>query len=177
MTSDDPLLTDLERSIGKRATPHAANPCSRLRAMPGVGQICAPVLRSAIQDIDRFPRVQDCVASCRLVTCAQASAGQRVGPAGTTIGHASRTGAFSDAAALCLRHHPAGPTRLARREPKPGKGTALTILAHRRARAVYDRRTRHTACDLAQCLQGSRRRAGAPDASRAPTGAASSART
>ena len=108
----------------------------------------------AIQDSHRFPRVQDFVSSCRLVKCAKDSAGTRVGTAGTKIGHASLTWAFSTAAALFLRHNPAGQQRLARLEKNHGQGKALTILAHRLARAVYDLLKRETAVDMEKCLPG-----------------------
>jgi hypothetical protein len=65
MTYDDQLLTDLERSIVKSAKQHDANTFYRLRSIPGVGTILALVLRYAIHDIHRFPRVQDVVSDCR----------------------------------------------------------------------------------------------------------------
>jgi hypothetical protein len=123
------------------------------------------VLRYDIHDLHRFPRVQDFVSYCRLVKGAKASAGKRVGTSGTKIGHADLQWAFSEAAALFLRHNPAGQTRLARLEKKQGQGKALTILAHRLARAVYDRLKRETAFALEQFLHRYRSRAGAPDAS------------
>lgn len=83
-----------------------------------------------IQDITRFPRVQDFVSYCRLVQCAKESAGKRSGTSGAKIGHASLTWAFSEAAVLFLRNNPTGQQYLARLENKHGKGTALTILAH-----------------------------------------------
>ena len=98
----------------------------------------ALVRRSAIHAIRRFPRVQDVVSSCRLVTCAKESAGKRHGTSGTKIGNAYRTWAFSEAAVLCLRNNPAGQKLLARLEKQHHKGKALTILAHKLARAVYD---------------------------------------
>jgi hypothetical protein len=82
------------------------------------------VLLSAMHDITRFPRVQDCVSSCRLVNCAKESAGKRSGTAGAKIGNASLTWAFSEAAVLFLRNHPAGQTYLARLEHNHGKGKA-----------------------------------------------------
>jgi transposase len=57
----------------------------------------------------RFPRVQDVVSSCRLVKGTQASAGTRSGTSGANIGNAYLTWAFSEAAVLVLRNHPAGP--------------------------------------------------------------------
>ena len=73
------------------------------------------------------------------------SAGKRDGPAGTKLGTASRRGACSDAAGLCLRHPPAGPQDLTTREKTQGQGQAFTRLAPTRGRAVYDSLTRHTA--------------------------------
>jgi transposase len=82
--------------------------------VPGIGTILRLVLLYDIHTIDRFPRVQDCVSSCRLVKCAKASAGKRYGTAGAKIGHASLKWAFSQAAVLFLRTNPAGQKSLAR---------------------------------------------------------------
>ena len=113
----------------------------------------------------RFPRVQDFVSSCRLVTGAQASAGTRYGTSGTKIGNASLKWAFSDAAVLFLRTHPAGQKSLARGEKKHGKGTAFTVLAHTLARAVYSMLKRGVVYDRDPFLQSEGRGAGEPAAS------------
>jgi len=105
---DDRLLRDMELTLLKTAKQHDANTLSLLRTVPGIGEILRLVLRDAMPDIERFPRVQDFVSSCRRVKCAKAAAGKRYGTSGTQIGHASLTWAFSEAAVLCLRHHPAG---------------------------------------------------------------------
>jgi transposase len=97
--------------------------------VPGIGKILSLVLLYEIHQIDRFPRVPDCASSCRLVTCAKESAGKRSGTSGTNIGHAHLTWAFSEAAVLFLRDHPAGQKCLTRLEKKPSKGKAWTILA------------------------------------------------
>ena len=96
----------------------------------------------------RFPTVQDFVSDCRLVKCAQESAGKRVGTSGKKIGNAHLKWAFAEAAALFLRNNPAGPHSVARLEKKHGQGNALTLLAHKLARAVYDMRKRKTAFDV-----------------------------
>lgn len=83
--------------------------------------------RSERPESPRVPRGQDVVSSCRLVQCATASAGTRDGPSGAKSGHASLTWAFSAAAVLFLRAHPAGQQYLDRLEKKPGQGTALTV--------------------------------------------------
>jgi transposase len=111
---DDQLLRDLELAIGKTAKQPDANTLYVLQTVPGIGKLLSLVLLYEMHDIARFPRVQDFVSYGRLVTCAKASAGKRYGTAGTKIGNASLTWAFSEAAVLFLRNHPAGQTSLAR---------------------------------------------------------------
>jgi hypothetical protein len=101
-----------------------------------MGQLLRLVRLYAMPDSARCPRVQDVVSYGRWVKCAKESAGKRSGTSGTTIGHAYRTWAFSDAAVLFLRNHPAGPKSLVRLETNHGQGKALTVLAHQLARAV-----------------------------------------
>lgn len=132
----DQVLREVELTIVQTAKQHDAQTLYRLQAVPGIGKILSLVLLYEIHDITRFPRVQDCVSYCRLVKCAQESAGKRYGTAGTKIGNAYLKWAFSEAAVLFLRNHPAGQKYLARIEKKHGKGKALTVLAHKLARAV-----------------------------------------
>ena len=61
---------------------------------------------------------------------------------------------------LFLRHNPAGQKLLARLEPKHGKGKALTILAHKLARAVYAMLKRHTVFAMETFLPGEREQSG-----------------
>jgi transposase len=88
------------------------------------------VLLDEMHDITRFPRVQDVVSYCRLVKCAKESAGKRYGTTGAKLGNAYLKWAFSAAAVLFLRNHPAGQKSLARLETNHGKGKALTVFAH-----------------------------------------------
>lgn len=53
-----------------------------------------------------------------------------------------------------MRENPAAQQFLARLEHKHSKGQALTILAHKLARAVYYMLQRQTAFDLATFLRG-----------------------
>ena len=55
---------------------------------------------------------------------------------------------------LFLRNNPAGQKYLARVETKHGKGKALTVLAHKLARAVYYMLRRDTVFDMDQFLRG-----------------------
>jgi transposase len=150
----DRLLTDLELHIVKSAKQHDVHTFYRLRSIPGVGKTLALVLLYEIHDIRRFPRVQDFVSYCRLVKCAKESAGKRYGTSGKKIGNAYLKWAFSEAAALFLRNNPAAQKYLARLEKKHGKGKALTILAHKLARAVYYMLTRAMVFDMNIFLHG-----------------------
>jgi len=133
----DRLLTELELHLTETAKVHDVNAFYRLRSVPGIGKILALVLLYEIHDIQRFPRVQDFVSYCRLVKCAKESAGKHYGYSGTKIGNAHLKWAFSEAAVLGLRKNPAAQRYVARLAHKHGKGKALTILAHKLARAVY----------------------------------------
>jgi transposase len=150
----DQLLRDLELAIVTTAKQHDANTLYLLQTVPGIGKILSLVLLYEMHDITRFPRVQDFVSYCRLVKCAKESAGKRYGTSGTKIGNAYLKWAFSEAAVLFLRNNPAGQKSLARLERKHGKGKALTVLAHKLARAVYYMVKRGTAFDMDQFLRG-----------------------
>jgi len=153
ITYYDQLLGDLELAISKAAKHHDANTLYLLQTVPGIGKLLSLVLLYEIHDIDRFPRVQDFVSYCRLVKCAKESAGKRLGTSGKKIGNAHLQWAFSEAATLFLRNNPDGQRYLARLEKKHDKGKALTILAHKLARAVYYMLKRHTAFTLETFLQ------------------------
>jgi transposase len=153
----DELLRDVELPIVKTAKHHDAQTLYLLQTVPGIGKIRSLVLRYEIHDIDRFPRVQDVASYCRLVTCAKESAGKRSGTSGSKIGNAHLQWAFSEAAVLFLRDNPAAHQWLARLEKKHSKGNAVTILAHKLARAVSSMLKRRTALDLETCLHASGR--------------------
>ena len=139
--------------IVRTAKQHDAQTLYLLQSVPGIGKILRLVLLYAMHHSTRFPRVQDVVSSCRLVTCAKESAGKRYGTSGTKIGNAYLKWAFSEAAVLFLRNNPAGQKYLARLEKKHGKGKALTVLAHKLARAVYYMLKRRVVFDLDTFLQ------------------------
>ena len=125
----DDLLRDVELTIVKAATHHDANTLYLLQTVPGIGKILSLVLLYEIYDINRFPRVQEFASYCRLVKCAKASNGKRSGSLGTKIGNAHLKWAFSEAAVLCLRDHPAGQKLLARLEKKHGQGQSLNYFS------------------------------------------------
>ena len=128
---------------------------TRLHSVPGIGQILALVILDEIQDIARFPRVQDFVSSCRLVKCAKESGGKRLGTSGKKIGTVHLRWACAEAAILFLRQNPLGKEYFTKLERKHGKAKALTVLAHKLARAVYDLLTREHAFDLQRFVTAS----------------------
>jgi hypothetical protein len=93
-----PKRLAIDLALVTAARPHDAHTRDRLRTVPGMGKMLSLVGRDDIHDRERFPWVQELAASGRLVTCAQASAGKRYGPSGTTIGQAPLPWAFSAAA-------------------------------------------------------------------------------
>jgi transposase len=135
---DDELLRDMELTIVNAAKHQDANTLYLLQPVPGIGKILSLVRLYEIYDINRCPRGQAFASYCRLVKCAKASHGKRAGSSGTKLGKAHLTWAFSEAAVLGLRDHPAGQQLLVRLEKKHGQGKALTMLAHQLSRAVYD---------------------------------------
>jgi hypothetical protein len=163
---DEARLRDVELTLVNTATHHDANTLYRRQTMPGIGTILSLVLLDDIHQINRFPTVQEVVSDGRLVTCAKESAGKRLGPSGTKIGHAHLPWAFSEAAVVFLRDHPPAQQYLARLENNHDTGNALTVLAHQLARAVYDLLKRHVAFDKDQFFQPSWRGADEPGASR-----------
>ena len=148
----DQLLGEVEWHLVRTAKQHDSNAFYRLRTVPGIGKILALTLLYEIHDIHRFPRVQDFVSYCRLVKSAKESGGKRLGTSGKKIGNASLKWAFSEAAVLFLRKNPRGQHYLAHLERKHGKGKALTILAHKLARAVYYMLSRQEAFEMERFL-------------------------
>ena len=148
ITYYDQLLGDLELSIVKAAKHHDANTLYLLQTVPGIGKILSLVLLYEIHESTGSQAVQDFASYCRLVKCSKESGGKRLGTSGAKIGNAHLKWAFSEAAVLFLRNNPQGQKLLARLEKKHDKGKALTILAHKLARAVYYMLKRKTAFDI-----------------------------
>ena len=159
------MLRAVERTIVPTAKHPDATPLYVLPTVPGSGTMLRLVLLDDIHDVNRCPRGQDFVSSCRLVKCAREAAGKRYGTSGTTIGKAHLQWAFSEAAVLFLRDHPAAQQYLTRLEKKHDKGKALTILAQKLARAVYYMLKRQVAFEREMFFQRSGRGADEPGAS------------
>jgi len=133
----DRVLGTLERDIVKSANLHDPVSYALLKTIPGVGRIIALNLLYEIENIGRFPRVQDFVSYCRLVKCAKESNGKKMGTSGKKIGNAHLRWAFSEAAQLFLKGNEPAQKYHQRIVNKHGKGKALSILAHKLGRALY----------------------------------------
>ena len=152
---DDQLLRDVELSILTTAKQLNAQTLYLRRTVPGIGAMLRLGLLDEIHEIARFPRVHDCLSSCRLVKGTKEAAGKRYGTSGTKIGNAHLTWACSEAAGLLLRAHPAGQQSLTTLEKTHGSGKALPLLGQKLGRAVYDRFQRQTAFAMGTFLNGS----------------------
>lgn len=151
---DDRVIRDLEHHIMTAAQQHDPDTLRRLQSVPGIGPILSLVLLYEIHDIHRFPRVQDFASYCRVVQWAHESGGRRYGTSGHHIGNVHLKWAFSEAAVVCLVDNPPGQKYYKRLEHKYGPGKALTVLAHKLARAVYYLLTRHTTFDMDTFMRG-----------------------
>jgi len=133
----DKILSQLEWNIVKTAKMHDPLSYALLKTIHGVGRILGLVMLYEIEDINRFPRVQEFASYCRLVKCAKESNGKKYGTGGKKIGNAHLKWAFSEAAVLFLKGNEPAKKYLQKLSNKHGKGKALSILAHKIGRAVY----------------------------------------
>jgi transposase len=133
----DQLLKQLESKLLQQAKLHDPQACRLLRTIPGIGKILSLVLLYEIHTIDRFPSVGDFLSYARLVTPKQTSDGKVTGHGGAKIGNVHLKWAFSEAVLWMLRYSEDAKAFLKRKEKKHGKARALTMLARKIARAVY----------------------------------------
>jgi transposase len=133
----DTQLSKVEWHIQKQAKLVDPHSITILRSVPGIGLILSLVILYEIENIDRFPRVQDFVSYCRLVKCKRESAGKTYGTSGKKIGNAFLKWAFSEAAVLFLKGNPEAQAWLEKKSNQHNKAKALTILAHKLGRTVF----------------------------------------
>ena len=137
ITAYDPIIAKMERDIIATANHHDPVAYALLKSIPGVGKILGLVILYEIENIKRFPTVQNFVSYSRLVKSVKESNGKKYGSSGKKIGNAHLKWAFSEAAALFLKGNEPGKRYLDRLTNKHGKGKALSILAHKLGRAAY----------------------------------------
>ena len=133
----DPIIAKMEWDIIKSAKHHDPVAHALLNTVPGIGKILSLVILYEIENIRRFPSIQDFASYSRLVKSVKESNGKKYGSNGNKIGNAHLKWAFSEAAVLFLKGNEQGKKYLDRLANKHGKGKALSILAHKLGRAVY----------------------------------------
>lgn len=131
------LLDTLERQLEHLTERQAPIELALLKSINGDGRILGMVMLYEIEDIGRFPRVQDFVSYCRLVKPEKQSNGKSYGHSGKKIGNAHLRWAFGEAVILMLKGNKPLQAQLQKLASRHGKGKALAILAHRLGRAVY----------------------------------------
>jgi transposase len=149
----DALLPKLERHIRACAKEHDGKAFTLLRSIHGAELILPLVILYEIQDIERFPRVQEFLSYCRLVKPARESAGKIQGHAGGKIGNAHLKWAFGELATTFLRANAPAQRLHERLKARHGKGKALSVLAAKLARAVYFMLTRGQVFDQTKFYQ------------------------
>jgi len=133
----DALLPKLERHMRACAKQQQGKAFTLLRSIHGADLILPLTILYEIQDIARFPRVQEFLSYCRLVKPVRESAGKIQGHSGKKIGNAHLKWAFSELATTFLRANPRAQAMHERLKARHGKGKALAIIAAKLARAVY----------------------------------------
>jgi transposase len=143
----DQLLKQLESNLLRQAKRQDPQACNLLRTIPGIGKILSLVLLYEIHTVDRFASVGDLLSYARLVTPKHTSDGKVTGHSGAKIGNPHLKWAFSEAVPMMLRHCEDAQQFLARKEKKHGKARAMTTLARKIARTVYQMLKRKEAFD------------------------------
>jgi transposase len=131
------ILKKLEWHIEKTARQHDYHTLYLLRSIPGVGQILALVILYEVQDIKRFPRVQDFSSYARLIRPVKESDGKWAGKSNKKIGNHHLKWAIKEAVILMLRESDKVKNVVAKLERKSNKGKAIGILTHKLGRAIY----------------------------------------
>jgi transposase len=142
------LIRELEAYLLRNVKVHDPRSWYRLQSVPGVGEVLALVMLYEIQDIGRFPTVQQFCSYARLVKGAKESAGKKAGTMGKKIGNAHLKWAFSEAVCLMMRELPQAKAYVEKHGKTHGKGKAMSILAHKLGRAVYFLLKRNDAFDV-----------------------------
>ena len=133
----DTMIRKLEWHLVRSAKEHDPQALHILQTIPGIGKILSLVILYEIQDIERFPKVQDFTSYARLIRPKKTSAGKNYGSGNGRIGNSYLKWAFSEAVVLFLRETREVQPYIRRMERKYGKDKAKGIVAHRLGRTVY----------------------------------------
>jgi transposase len=124
-----------------------------LLSVPGIGEILGLTILYEVDDISRFPSVQDFCSYCRLVKGSVASAGKIKGLKGGKMGNPYLKWAFHEAAILAKRDQKYLHAFAEKLAKKHGKHVANAIMAHKIATAVYFMLKNRTVFDPMQFVE------------------------
>lgn len=130
-------IKHLESIIIKCAKYHDKQAYSLLKTIPGIGRILGLTILYEVQNIERFPKVQNYISYCRLVKCPRESSGKRMGSKNSKIGNANLKWAYSEAACLFIRDNDLSKKYHERLVKKYSRGKAISIISHKLARTTY----------------------------------------
>ncbi len=130
-------LRKLEWYIQKTAQQHDYQTLYLLRTVPGIGSILSLVILYEVNDIGRFPRVQDFSSYAMLVRPKKESDGKWAGYSNKRIGNHHLKWAIKEAVILMLRESEQAKQYVAKLERKYNKGKALGLFAHKLGRTIY----------------------------------------
>ena len=133
----DTTIRKLEWHLVRSAKAHDPTALHLLQTIPGIGKILSLVILYEIQEITRFPKVQDFASYARVIRPKKTSAGQNYGSGNGRIGNSYLKWALSEAVVLFLRETREVQPDIKRIERKYGKEKAKGIVAHRLGRTVY----------------------------------------
>ena len=102
-------IKGLENDIIRHAKGYDPRTYYRLQTVPGIGAILALVILYEVEDIARFPSVQQFCSYTRLVKCPKESAGKRYGFSGSRIGNAHHQFTHDQALDMNLVGNQTGP--------------------------------------------------------------------
>jgi transposase len=154
------IIRKLEGPLVRSAKAHDPQVLHLLQTIPGIGTILSLVILYEIQDISRFPKVQEFASYARLIRPKKMSAGKNSGSGNGRIGNSYLKGAFSEAVILFLRETREVQPYIRRIERKYGKEKAKGIVAHRLGRTVYSMLKKRQVFDIQKFVNHSAPRSG-----------------
>ena len=141
-------IARIEGQITRTAKQHDPTSYVYLRSIPGVGKVLALILLYEIQDIKRFPTVQNFVSYARLVRPQKESGGKRVsGKASKKMGNAHLKWAISETTTLMMRESEKAKRFVERKSKRYGKSKAMSVLSVKIGRGIYRLLDRQQAFD------------------------------
>ena len=126
----------VERFLVEQTEVEAGETLRRLQTIDGIGKTLAMTLLYEIEQIERFPRVQDFVSYCRLVKPVRRSDGKATGGGGKKKGNQHLRWAIGEAVTFMLKKEELKRYK-DRLQGRYGKGKALSILSAKLGRCIY----------------------------------------